>query len=77
MAKTVGVPATKRQWAFTAPGASYPGYLNVSERDDGAFSVTVRSPAKQDGSCGEVSVITMDGADFMLWLGEINDGLIQ
>lgn len=41
--------------AYTNPGADYPGYVNVSQDDDGSIVVTTRGdPKKVDGSylCG-------------------------
>ena len=41
--------------AHTETGASYPGYVNISEQDDGTIAVTVRTRG------GQVpSTITMD-----------------
>ena len=41
--------------AHTETGASYPGYVNISEHDDGRITVTVRTRG------GQVpSTITMD-----------------
>ena len=60
---------TKRQWGFTpATGAGYPPYLNVTEQEDGSFTVTVRSPATDDGRCGNDAHISINGDDFRLYL---------
>lgn len=58
----------QKQWGFTPPGTSYPPYLNVTENEDGSFAVTVRSPAKEDGRCGDCAAITMSGDDFRLYV---------
>jgi len=46
--------------AFTAPGVAYPEYISVNETDDpDKFTITVRSPAKKDGACGDSATITL------------------
>lgn len=50
----------KNVYAHTAPGASYPEYISVNETDDpNLFTVSVRSPAGDDGSCGDTAQITL------------------
>ncbi|MDH6265557.1 hypothetical protein M2360_000947 [Rhizobium sp. SG_E_25_P2] len=49
--------------AFTAPGASYPEYISVNKSGD-SYSVSVRSPRKEDGSVGDAATITLDGDQF-------------
>ena len=61
--------------AHTETGASHPGYVNISEQDDGAITVTVRTRG------GQVpSTITMDrdqlaalGADVAAFLAPAED----
>lgn len=38
--------------AFTPPGADYPPYVNLSEKD-GAVVVTVREARRYNGDCGQ------------------------
>lgn len=64
-----------RQWGFTPAESPYPPYLNVTEKPGGDFVITVRSPAKADGSCGDSSAITMTGDDFRLFLKELAGAL--
>ena len=46
--------------AFTAPGGSYPEYISVNQSGHDGYSVTVRSPRKDDGSEGSQATITID-----------------
>lgn len=40
--------------------AGYPPYINISLSDDGTHvEVTVRSPPKADGHCGDVAMIAL------------------
>lgn len=41
--------------AHTETGASHPGYVNISEQDDGAITVTVRNRGQANAS-----TITLD-----------------
>jgi hypothetical protein len=45
-------------FAYTAPGVNYPEYISINF-EDGHLSVTVRNPAKEDGSCGETASVTL------------------
>ena len=45
--------------AYTAMGASYPEYISVNQSGHDGYSVTVRSPAKADGTEGSTGVITI------------------
>lgn len=49
--------------AFTAPGASYPEFISVNKTGEN-YSVSVRSPRKDDGSVGETATITLSGEQF-------------
>jgi hypothetical protein len=47
-------------FAYTAPGADYPEYISVNRRQgDGMIEITVRSPKKADGSCGDTASIVL------------------
>jgi hypothetical protein len=46
--------------AFTAPGGSYPEYVSVNQSGHDDYSITVRSPRKEDGSEGSQASITLD-----------------
>lgn len=66
--------------AFTGTAESYPPYINISKLDDGNYSVTVRSPAKEDGTEGDTAEIVMTPDQFVVFmevtnthLEEIND----
>ena len=48
--------------AYTAPGASYPPYISVNWKGD-EVTVTVRSPAKEDGSCGSDAIIELTATE--------------
>lgn len=41
--------------AYTPPVSPYPPYVNLTEEDSGFVRVTVRSPVKDDGSCGDTA----------------------
>lgn len=47
-----------RQLGITHMTGPYPAYINVSE-GVGYIAVTVRSPAKDDGSCGDYGLIRL------------------
>ena len=50
----------KNVFAFTAPGTNYPEYISVNETEDpDKFTIDVRSPRKEDGSCGDTSRVTL------------------
>lgn len=51
-------------YAHTAPGGSYPEYLSVNVNEDSTVEITVRSPRKEDGSCGDAATIKLSGAEF-------------
>lgn len=44
--------------AYTAPGATYPEYVSINERD-GQVEITVRAPATADGQCGVTAAMKM------------------
>ncbi len=47
-------------FAHTPANPDYPPYINLSKGDDGTYTVTVRSPRKTDGSCGDSAAIVLD-----------------
>lgn len=50
----------KNIFTYTAPGSDYPEYISVNETDDpDKFTITVRSPRKADGTCGDAATITL------------------
>ena len=61
--------------AHTETGASHPGYVNISEQDDGRITVTVRNRGQANAS-----TITLDrdqlaalGADVAAFLAPVED----
>lgn len=48
----------KNLYAYTSPSASYPEYISVNTRE-GKIAITVRSPAKEDGSVGNLAEIVL------------------
>lgn len=51
--------------AFTSSGCGYPSYLSVNlASENNNVEITVRSPTKSDGSCGDTSCMTMSVAEF-------------
>lgn len=52
--------------AFTTPGTHYPSYFsaNTDFSDPNKIELTVRSAAKEDGTCGDTSCISLDAATF-------------
>lgn len=51
-------------YAFTDQTPSYPPYINVTRNADGSVRVLVRSPCKEDGSCGDSACIILDRSEF-------------
>lgn len=49
--------------AYTKPGTTYPGYVNIQRDEAGAFIVTARGDPV-DGKCGETVRIAIDEDDF-------------
>lgn len=54
--------------AYTAPGVTYPEYVSINTVEGGLIEITVRSPTKRDGSCGDTSAMMMSRAEFMRML---------
>jgi hypothetical protein len=54
--------------AYTAPGCKYPEFISINKEENGNISVTVRSPRKDDGSCGDIACIEMDEPHFDILL---------
>jgi hypothetical protein len=44
--------------AYTIPGGGYPAYVSINEDSDGV-QITVRSPSRSDGTCGDCATITL------------------
>lgn len=57
--------------AYTALGAIYPEYLNISQDGDDIV-VTVRSKVGDDGKCGETVSVKFPKVVFDLMLEDIN-----
>lgn len=63
--------------AFTPPGATYPPYVSINDtgtladRSAEGVEITVRSPAKADGSCGECASIKLSRAEFALLMRQV------
>jgi hypothetical protein len=53
----------KNLFAYTSPGVNYPSFLSINT-EDGAVEIIVRSPAKADGSCGDVAGIKLTAEQF-------------
>ncbi|HEV2362688.1 MAG TPA: hypothetical protein VGS12_00670 [Caulobacteraceae bacterium] len=48
-------------YAYTASDPIYPPYLSINRVDvEGTVEITVRSPPKPDGRCGDQATMTMD-----------------
>lgn len=62
-----------QQAAFTKPGHTYPGYLNVT-RDGDAVTVTVRGDAR-DGACGPMVSLPLTWNEWLSFLAEVKDRL--
>jgi len=48
----------------TSTDGSYPEYLSVNANEDGTVEITVRSPRKADGSCGDTATIKLTAKQF-------------
>jgi len=49
-------------FAYTAPGGNYPEYVSINvdnDKDGNQVTLTVRSQAKSDGSCGDTVSIAL------------------
>jgi len=62
--------------AFTPPGATYPPYVSINERE-GQVEITVRSPITPEGNCGPTAAMSMSRDEFdkliaeaSIWLAE-------
>lgn len=51
-------------YAYTAMDRSYPPYVSINRTDKGGVSITARSPAKADGSCGDSAMIELTQDQF-------------
>jgi hypothetical protein len=59
--------------AFTsATAGSYPPYVNITRLEDGTVDVTVRSPRKPDGDCGDSGRINLSRAEYEALLADMN-----
>lgn len=62
--------------AYTASGATYPEYINVSCNDSGAYEITIREQVNLDGEYpkeGRTVMITLSENVMMSFLDEINE----
>lgn len=54
--------------AYTAPGCNYPEFISINKEENGNISVTVRSPRKDDQTCGDIACIEIDEPHFDILL---------
>jgi hypothetical protein len=61
--------------AHTTPGCNYPSFISINELGEPALlvSVTVRGPAKKDGSCGDTATIVMMANEFVELIEQVNN----
>ena len=57
-------------FAHTAPGTNYPEFVSINLEEDGTISVTVRNPAKPDGSCGEIAMVKLSVEESIRLVGQ-------
>ena len=60
--------------AFTPSGGLYPPYISVNyvhSSESEGIEITVRSPRKDDGSCGETVSILLSCDDFRAFVKEL------
>lgn len=63
--------------AFTPPGSHYPPYVSINDTGTLAdpkaegVEITVRSPPKPDGSCGDCSTILLSRSEFAALMREV------
>ncbi len=50
--------------AHTAPGCHYPPYVSINREENGAVSITVRSPVSPTGECGVTACMEMSESRF-------------
>ena len=67
--------ATRCLAAYTAPGTRYPPYLSINTDDGKTVSITVRSPANPDGSCGNNATISMGLEEFCRVLRDASESV--
>jgi len=65
--------------AHTETGASHPGYVNISEQDDGAITVTVRNRGQANASTitldrDQLAALGADVAAFLTPAGDTKTG---
>lgn len=60
--------------AYTALNAPYPEYISINRNGD-RFSVTVRSPKREDGSEGATASITFDAFEMRALARDLLDAL--
>jgi hypothetical protein len=49
----------KNIFAHTDPGCNYPQYVSVNREESGEVSLTVRSAAWGDGTCGDTATVVL------------------
>jgi hypothetical protein len=59
--------------AHTLSGSNYPAFLSVNHEEDGQIEFTVRSSAKEDGTCGDIAVVKLSREDFRRALQEMQE----
>jgi hypothetical protein len=57
-------------YAYTALG-DYPEYISVNVNEDSTVEITVRSPRKADGSCGDTATAKLSGEEFAKFASRI------
>lgn len=63
--------------AFTPPGGDYPAFISIndtgtlSDRDAEGVEITVRSPRREDGRCGDVATIRLSRSQFAKLMREV------
>lgn len=51
-------------FAYTAPGVNYPQFISINREENGEVSITVRSAAWGDGTCGDVATAVLSLEEF-------------
>jgi len=59
--------------AHTEPGSHYPGYVSVGQLVDGKVEITVRGPARPNGSEGAISSLAIPLDVFDQLIDEIRE----
>jgi len=56
---------SKNIFAYTSPESSYPEFVSINKEEDGTVMITVRSPKKTDGSCGDAASIILQSREIL------------